>query len=77
MDRPLFFLRLSRRACLARTHFALAIASLQKRKKGNARYAGLLTGGKPVQKVEMRGFLLLKLAFEKELKGLCQATCFN
>ena len=34
VDRPLFFLRLLRRACLALlTHFALAFALLQKREK--------------------------------------------
>ena len=41
VDRPLFFLRLLRRACLALlTHFALAFALLQKREKNNACYAG-------------------------------------
>ena len=42
VDRPLFFPRLLRRACLALlTHFALAFALLQKHeKKNNACYAG-------------------------------------
>ena len=63
VDRPLFFLRLLRRACLALlTHFALAFALLQKREKKE-------------DLVKRRGFLLLKLAVKKELKRLCQANC--
>ena len=73
VDRPLVFLRLSRRACLALlTHFALAFACSKNEKKITPVMQAtnwLKIGPK------WRGFLVLKLAVKKEFRRLRQAIC--
>ena len=58
---------------------ALAIAILQKRKKSNACYAGLLTGRKPVQKEGLgrnAGFSSTKIGRRKRVKGAMPSYLF-
>ena len=69
MDRPLSFLRLPRRACLAlHTHFALAFSRLQKCEKYNTCCAGYWL-------VEnwSEDFLASKIGHQKRVKGAMQS----